>query len=345
MELTELEYFLPSELIAQKPLKERDQARLLVLHKQTGEIEHRIFYEIVEYLNPGDMLIINNTKVIPARIIARKPTGGKIEILLIREKTSDDDSSRWEILTKGEYEGKVFVENFELIIRKNAESKEIIFPHMNNSLAKEFIKKKGVIPLPPYIKRKPDEEDKGEYQTVYAKKEGSIAAPTAGLHFTDRLLEKIKQKGVLVREITLHVGIGTFKIIKEKEVEKHKMEAEYFEISRDILYEIERIKKEGYRIFCVGTTSTRAMEGYASGIFEEQNSDEKTLRGFTNIFIYPGYKFKIVDALVTNFHLPKSTPLALVYSFCESQKVKKAYEEAIKKRYRFFSYGDGMLII
>ncbi len=345
MKITELEYTLPAELVAQEPLKERDQARLLVLHKNNGLIEHRIFREIVDYLNSGDMLIVNNTKVIPARLIGRKPTGGKIEILLIKEKPKENNNSVWEIMTKGSYYGKVFIDETELYIRENAHDKEIIFPNMDSQLVKKFINDKGFMPLPPYIRRKPVHEDREDYQTVYAQQNGSIAAPTAGLHFTERLLQEIVQKGVLLREITLHVGVGTFKMIKDIELEKHKMDSEYFQIKKEIIDEISNIKKIGKRIFAIGTTTTRALEGYASGVFRDLGSDDKTIRGSTDIFIYPGYEFKIVDALVTNFHLPKSTPLALVYAFCDKDKVKKAYDSAIKEKYRFFSYGDAMLII
>lgn len=345
MKITELEYNLPPELIAQEPLKERDQARLLVLYKNTGLIQNRIFFQIVEYLNSGDMLIINNTKVIPARLIGRKASGGKIEILLIKEKPREDNNSVWEVMTKESYQGKIFIDETELYIRNNAYNKEIIFPNMDSQLVKKFTNDKGFMPLPPYIKRKPDREDRDNYQTVYAQQNGSIAAPTAGLHFTERLLQKIVQKGILLREITLHVGVGTFKKIKDIELEEHKMDSEYFEIKREIIDEIHRVKKSGNRVIAVGTTTTRALEGYSSEAYKDLGSDDKTIRGSTDIFIYPGYQFKIVDALVTNFHLPKSTPLALVYAFCDKDKVKKAYEVAIKEKYRFFSYGDAMLII
>ncbi|GAB6184311.1 tRNA preQ1(34) S-adenosylmethionine ribosyltransferase-isomerase QueA [Thermodesulfovibrio hydrogeniphilus] len=345
MKITELDFELPPELIAQEAIKERDKARLLVLYKESGKIEHRIFLDIVDYLTEGDMLIINNTRVIPARLIGKKPTGGKIEILLIHEKDFKDNNTVWEVMTKGSYEGEVYVDDKLLFIRKNSQGKELIFPDMNPEFAKKFINEKGFMPLPPYIKRKPEDKDRQDYQTVYAKKNGSIAAPTAGLHFTEKLLKKIVQKGVLLREITLHVGVGTFKLIKSDDVEKHQMDAEYFEIERKLLDEIEKVKASGKRIFSVGTTTTRALEGYASGKFIDMGSDEFTVRGSTNIFIYPGYVFKIVDALITNFHLPRSTPLALLYAFCSIDKVKKAYKEAIEKKYRFFSYGDAMLIL
>lgn len=345
MKITDLEYTLPAELIAQQPLKERDQARLLVLHKHTGVIEHRKFFEIGEYLNSGDIVIINNTKVIPARLICRKPTGGKIEILLIKEKHTEGNNNVWEIMTKGSYEGKVFIDDVEVFIRKNSNGKEIVFANMDSVSVKKIIFDKGLMPLPPYIKRKPKQEDREDYQTVYAKQNGSIAAPTAGLHFTEKLLKKIVQKGVLLKEITLHVGTGTFKMIKDTNLARHKMDAEHFEIGKGLLYEIDKAKRAGNRVFSVGTTTTRALEGYASGSFMKTVSDNERIVGMTDIFIYPGYEFKIIDALITNFHLPKSTPLALVYAFCDADKVKKAYEEAIKRKYRFFSYGDAMLII
>lgn len=345
MKLTDLDYPLPAELIAQKPLIDRDRARLLVLHKNTGKIEHRLFFEIVDYMTEGDLLILNNTKVIPARLIGKKPTGGKIEILLVKEKKKNDEKTVWEVMTKESYEGKVFVDEYEVLIRKNAEGKEIVFPGLNSEDVKNFIYTRGFMPLPPYIKRKPDETDRVNYQTVFAKINGSIAAPTAGLHFTEKLLEKIIKKGVILREITLHVGAGTFKMIKVEDVEKHKMESEYFEIDMQTIRDIYRTEATGKKIFSVGTTTTRALEGYARGQYKDTGSDEYKIRGYTDIFIYPGYRFKTVTALITNFHLPKSTPLALVYAFCEPEMVKNAYKEAIEKKYRFFSYGDAMLII
>ena len=344
MKITELDYPLPSDLIAQKPIQQRDQSRLLVLHKDSGEIEHKIFSEIVDYFHDGDILIINNTKVIPARLIATKPTGGKIEILLIRQKEASSIYVVWEIIKKGDYEGEVFIDEIIAELR-NSEGWQIVFKNMNAEDVQNLINEKGFMPLPPYIKRKPDQSDKQHYQTVYAKKNGSIAAPTAGLHFTKELLEKIVTKGVKLLEITLHVGFGTFKPIKVENLKEHKMDSEYFEIEKTVIEEIYSTKKKGKRIFSVGTTTTRALEGYASQVYEDMDSDNEKIKGSTDIFIYPGYKFKIIDALITNFHLPKSTPIALVSAFCDIEKVKKAYMEAIEKRYRFFSYGDAMLII
>lgn len=345
MKITDLDYYLPADLIAQEPLPERHKSRLLVLHKHTGKIEHRIFYEIVEYFNEGDMLIINNTRVIPAKLIGKKPSGGQIEILLIKEKKLSSQDSVWEIMTKGKYEGEVYIDKFVAEIRNEGGQKHIVFKNMTAQDVKNLINEKGLMPLPPYIKRKPDQSDRENYQTVYAKINGSIAAPTAGLHFTKELLETIVNKGVKLREITLHVGVGTFKSIKVDKLEEHKMDPEYFEIDKSLIEEIYASKKIGKRIFAVGTTTTRALEGYASGQYEDQGSDNYKIRGYTNIFIYPGFSFKIIDALITNFHLPKSTPLALVYAFCDAQKVRKAYTEAIERGYRFFSYGDAMLII
>lgn len=345
MKITELDYPLPEDLIAQKPLSQRDKARLLVLHKNTGKIEHRLFFEIVEYFQEGDMLIINNTKVIPARLIGKKASGGKIEILLIKQKEASSQGVVWEVMTKGRYEGEIFIDEIKAELRNNCDGRQIIFKNMTPQDVKALINEKGFMPLPPYIKRKPDESDRQHYQTVYAKMNGSIAAPTAGLHFTEELLERIASRGVKLREITLHVGVGTFKPIKVENLEEHKMESEYFEIDRSLIKEIYGVKKDGKKVFSVGTTTTRALEGYASGNYKDMGSDDSKIRGSTDIFIYPGYDFKIVDALVTNFHLPKSTPLALVYAFCDSEKVRRAYREAIEKGYRFFSYGDAMLII
>lgn len=345
MKLTELDYYLPPELIAQEPLTNRDCSRLLVLHRDSGKIEHSLFREIFDYFNEGDLLVINNSKVIPARLFGTKPTGGKIEILLIRELYEGPEGTTWEAMWRGGYEGVLSIDNEKVMLRKDGETRKVIFPRMNKSEAKDFINQKGAMPLPPYIKRKPTEKDRKTYQTVYAKKNGSIAAPTAGLHFTEELLEKIEQKGVTLAEITLHVGVGTFKPIKTKEVEEHYMDSEYFEIEKSVINKIYQTKKRGGRIFAVGTTTTRTLEGFASNRITEINSNGDFIRGYTNIFIYPGYEFKIVDALITNFHLPKSSPLALVYAFAGIEKVKNAYAEAIRKKYRFFSYGDAMLIL
>ncbi|MCS7215560.1 MAG: tRNA preQ1(34) S-adenosylmethionine ribosyltransferase-isomerase QueA [Thermodesulfovibrio sp.] len=345
MKINDLNYTLPKELIAQEPLKERDKSRLLVLHKKTGEIEHKKFYEIVDYINEGDIIVINNTRVIPAKIIAKKPSGGKLEILLIKERDTSSQEVVWEIMTKGKYEGLVFIDDIEVELRNNNGERYIIFKNMKSQEVKALLEKKGVMPLPPYIKRKPNESDKLNYQTVYAKVNGSIAAPTAGLHFTDQLLQNLVNKGVKLREITLHVGIGTFKPIKVERLQNHKMESEYFEINRNLIEEIYLTKKSNKKIFLVGTTTTRALEGFASGRYKDLGSDNQTIRGITDIFIYPGFSFKIADSLITNFHSPMSTPLALVYAFCEMEKVKNAYKEAIEKGYRFFSYGDAMLII
>jgi len=345
MEITKLDYSLPCDLIAQRPLSKRDRARLLVLHRDTGQIEHRLFFEIVEYFNKGDMLVINNTKVIPAKLFGKKASGGKIEVLLIREKKSSPKEVVWEVMTKGSYEGDILIDESIIELRKNCNGRELVFKNMSYEEVRNFIKAKGSMPLPPYIKRQPEQSDKENYQTVYAKFNGSIAAPTAGLHFTEELLERIKDKGVILREITLHVGVGTFKPIKVKNLQEHEMDFEYFEIDKKVLNETYETRKKGKKVFSVGTTTTRALEGYASGQYEDNGSDENKIKGTTNIFIYPGYEFKMINAFITNFHLPKSTPLAMVYAFCDIDKVQKAYTEAIEKQYRFFSYGDAMLII
>lgn len=344
MKITELDYPLPSELIAKQPLSKRDMARLLVLHRKTGNIEHKQFFQIIDYLEPGDLVIINNTKVIPARLIAKKPTGGKLEILLIREKQSSENATVWEVMTRGSYRGELFIDEVSAIIENNSNGRILTFK-MNSQQVRELIDKKGFMPLPPYIKRKPVESDRVNYQTVFAKYNGSIAAPTAGLHFTRELLNKIEDKGVLIKELTLHVGVGTFKPLKVNNVQEHKMDPEYFEIPRQLIEEINNTKKKGKKVVATGTTTTRAIEGYASEQYTDMGSNKEIIRGSTDIFIYPGYKFKIVDALITNFHLPRSTPLALVCAFAGIDMIKKAYKEAIEQKYRFFSYGDAMLIL
>ncbi len=339
MRVTDFDFYLPEELIARRPLRKRDNSRLLVLHRN-GLIEHRKFCELPEYLNPGDMLLINNTKVFPARLKGYKKTGETLDILLVREK----GDNVWEILSKGRFTGTIRIsEELEAEIYDGSIAKFMCSGNLMDNLWKY-----GSMPLPPYIKRFPDETDKETYQTVYAKKEGSIAAPTAGLHFTEELLTELSSRGVILKELTLHVGVGTFKPIRTKYVEQHIMEAEFFEIEKSLISEIEKVKRSGKRVFSVGTTTTRAIEGYMSGMYTATNNnkqDSEILRGFTDIFIYPGYKFKAINSLITNFHLPKSTPLMLVTALCGWKDLKKSYEEAIALKYRFFSYGDAMLIL
>ncbi|MGQ9570537.1 MAG: tRNA preQ1(34) S-adenosylmethionine ribosyltransferase-isomerase QueA [Thermodesulfovibrionales bacterium] len=340
MRVTDFDFYLPDELIAKRPLIKRDNSRLLVLHRD-GLIEHRKFFELPEYLSPGDMLLINNTKVFPARLKGYMRTGGTLDILLVREK----GDNVWEILSKGRFTGIIKIsEELEAEIYDGITAK---FMCSGNLMDKVW--KYGSMPLPPYIKRFPDEADKETYQTVYAKKEGSIAAPTAGLHFTVELLSELSSKGILVKELTLHVGVGTFKPVRTVDFEQHIMEAEFFEIEKSLIAEIEKVKNSGKRVFSLGTTTTRAIEGYMSGMYNTNNENKKQnseiLHGFTDIFIYPGYKFKAINSLITNFHLPKSTPLMLVTALCGWEKLKKSYEEAIALKYRFFSYGDAMLIL
>lgn len=326
MRLNEFDFELSHALIAQRPPEKRGLSRLLVL-KKDGQILHRNFSDIGEFLFPGDMLIINNTKVLPVRLEARKPTGGKIEILLV-EPLGDN---LWRLLRKGNYKGIVTVsEDLRIELLDKNRGRLIFHGDLN-----EILLKTGKMPLPPYIKREPVPEDKEWYQTVYAEVPGSIAAPTAGLHFTKELLESLELKGILIRKLTLHVGPGTFNLITTEDVRDHRMEEEVFEIPSALIDEIKEIKKSGGRVIATGTTTTRALEGYASGKYREIHHDG-TLRGITDIFIYPGYEFKLVDGLITNFHLPRSTPLLLASAFAGVENLKRAYREAIAMGYRFF---------
>ncbi|MBI5187763.1 MAG: tRNA preQ1(34) S-adenosylmethionine ribosyltransferase-isomerase QueA [Nitrospirae bacterium] len=336
MKVPDFDFYLPENLIAKRPLKERDNSRLLVLHRD-GKIEHRRFSDLPSYLDAGDMLLVNNTKVFPARLIGFKPSGGRLELLLVREK----ESGIWEVLTKGWFTGTLKISE-EL----SAELYDEKIAHLKYSGDfMDIVWKYGSMPLPPYIKRQPDESDKERYQTVYAKKQGSIAAPTAGLHFTDRLLKEITSRGIMVRELTLHVGTGTFRPIKADNIEKHYMDPEYFEVDINLISEIEKVKNSGKRLITVGTTTTRAIEGYVSGQFQSSSEDLSLIKGYTDIFIYPSYEFKAVDSLITNFHLPRSTPLMLTSALCGYKKLMESYTSAIARGYRFFSYGDAMLIL
>ncbi|MDP2168410.1 MAG: tRNA preQ1(34) S-adenosylmethionine ribosyltransferase-isomerase QueA [Thermodesulfovibrionales bacterium] len=336
----DFDFHLPQSLIASRPAKERDSSRLLVLLKD-GSSEHRLFKDIVEYLSRGDMLLLNRTKVMPVRLQAFKPTGGRLDILLVKG-VSD---SRWEILCSKKYTGRIKIPNpsgdsayLEAEIEKGG---YLVFPGPREELFMAC-----GMPLPPYIKRLPDREDMERYQTVYAEVEGSIAAPTAGLHFTDGLLDAIRDRGVLIRHLTLHVGKGTFIPIKAESLEGHRMEEEYFEIPPALLREIEETKLRGGRLISVGTTTTRAIEALASGRYaaKEGAAADGLIKGATDIFIYPGYGFRAADCLLTNFHLPRSTPLMLASAFAGRENLLKAYREAIRMGYRFFSYGDAMLI-
>lgn len=355
MKLSDFDYYLPKNQIAQYPLHERDAARLLVLHRKSNKVEHRIFRDLLEYLHPGDILVLNNTKVLPVRLYgsrrsaeAKKPSalgGGEVEILLIKELYIN----HYEALVRGQEEGMVTLKNgiSARIFRYNG----VAHVSFDCDDIKKYLYNIGVMPLPPYIKRKVEESDVEAYQTVYAEKEGAIAAPTAGLHFTKELLNKIKGKGVKVQTLTLHVGYGTFKPVLTPAIEQHQMDEEFYEIPETVAEAVNNAKAEGRRIIAVGTTVTRALESVCeiNGKWEIGNRENVSIikagSGRASLFIYPGYKFKIIDALITNFHLPKSTPLMLTSAFTGLEVLKKAYCEAIGKRYRFFSYGDAMFII
>lgn len=335
-------YFdLPEELIAQDPLTDRSKSRLMVLNRKTGEIEHKIFEDIIDYLNPGDCLVVNNTKVIPARLFGvREDTGAAIELLLLK-RLSDNT---WETLVKPGKKARVgAVINFgegklkgEIIDVQEDGNRKIRFDF--DGIFEEILDELGQMPLPPYITHKL--EDKNRYQTVYAKYDGSAAAPTAGLHFTNELLDKIKAKGVNIATVTLHVGLGTFRPVKVEDLTDHHMHSEYYFIEEEQAKLISETKKNGGRIIGVGTTSCRTLETVA----RDHDGEIVPCSGWTDIFIYPGFEFKALDALITNFHLPESTLIMLISAFSEREKVMAAYEEAIKERYRFFSFGDAMFI-
>ena len=336
MRVDEFDFHLPKELIAQKPAEPRDSARLMVLDRKTGKIEHRIFRDVAKYLNEGDLLVLNDTKVIPARLLGRKTTGAKVEVFLL-EKVKD---GLWRCLVKPGRKLKLGSE----VVFKNGLIGRIIDRFEDGTRLVEFSKKgdfeifsAGEIPLPPYIEN--PNVDPEKYQTVYAKEEGAVAAPTAGLHFTEELLKKIEDKGVKIAYVTLHVGLGTFRPVKVENVEDHKMEEEFFRVPRETVRLIKETKKSGKRIIAVGTTVVRTLETIAR--FPEK--DEYS--GKTDLFIYPPFDFKMVDSLITNFHLPRSTLLMLVSAFAGLDLIKKAYRIAVEERYRFFSFGDAMLIL
>lgn len=340
MKTSDFDYELPEELIAQHPAVQRDHSRLLVMDKYTGAVEHRVFRDIVNYLHAGDVLVLNNTKVIPARIFGVKEGGtAKIEVLLL--KRDDDLPNTWEVLVHPGKRAKVgTVIDFgegrlkgEVIANTSA-GRKVTF-HFDG-IFEEILEELGTMPLPPYIHEQL--EDQNRYQTVYAKVDGSAAAPTAGLHFTTELLETLRQNGIEIEEVLLHVGLGTFKPVSEEDIEDHEMHSEYYEISQETADRINKAKAEGRRIISVGTTSTRALESAAKDGRLQAGS------GWTNIFIYPGYKWQIIDGLITNFHLPKSTLMMLVSALSMREHILAAYKEAVAQRYRFFSFGDAMFI-
>ncbi len=348
MHITEFDYHLPEELIAQKPSDKRDMSRLMVLHRSSGKIEHRHFCDIIEYLREGDCLVLNNSKVIPARLFGvKKETGAKIEFLLI--KSLPDGC--WETLVrpgKRVKEGDIisFSEDkrFEAKVEGYGSEGTRIVRFDYEGIFFERLEELGKMPLPPYIRRESTDVDRERYQTVYSRIDGSVAAPTAGLHFTEELLEQIKQKGVKLAYVTLHVGIGTFRPVSCDIIEEHKMHFEEYEISSESAQIINDTKKKGGRVICVGTTSCRTIESAAMPCEDGNGFEVKAGAGGTDIFIYPGYEFKILDSLITNFHLPKSTLLMLISALYNKEDILKAYEIAIKEKYRFFSYGDAMFI-
>ena len=379
MDVKDFYYDLPEELIAQDPLEKRDESRLMVIHRDSGEIEHRRFHDIIEYLNAGDCLVINDTKVIPARLLGEKEeTGAAIEVLLLKdasdykvkniadgEAENQKNTRIWECLVKP---GKKMKPGARVCFGKDERTGEAllkaevldtvdegnrIIRFEFDGIWEEVLDKLGEMPLPPYITHKL--QDKNRYQTVYAKHEGSAAAPTAGLHFTEELLEAIEKKGIKIARLTLHVGLGTFRPVKVDKIEEHHMHTEYYELGEEAADIINETRKNGGRIISVGTTSTRTLEtvGSMQGISMqtadraagEEIKDIKPASGWTDIFIYPGYDFKIVNSLITNFHLPESTLIMLVSAFYDREHVMDAYKTAVDERYRFFSFGDSMILI
>ncbi len=332
-------YDLPEEQIAQTPAEPRDSSRLLVYDRRTDKTEHRIFRDVADYLKAGDVLVVNNTKVLPARIYAHTENGGAVEVLLLKRLEKD----RWEVLVKPGRKcvrGRTLYvsEELSLTVEDITDSGERIVRFNYDGIFEDILNRVGNMPLPPYIKKKL--EDKSRYQTVYAQKDGSAAAPTAGLHFTPALLDGLREKGVEIAEVLLHVGLGTFRPVKEEIITEHKMHSEYYEIGEEAAETINRAKREGRRIIAVGTTSVRTLESAA-----DESGYVKACSGNTEIFIYPPYKFKCVDALITNFHLPESTLIMLVAALTGREKVLSLYETAVREGYRFFSFGDAMLVL
>lgn len=342
LQLSDFYYDLPKELIAQTPLADRSSSKLMVLNRKNNTIEHKTFKNITDYIEKGDCLVLNNTRVLPARLYGiKKGTGAHIEFLLLKRLTD----TRWEVMVKPGKRAKIGAEIVfgdsilsATIVEEDIESGLKTAEFHFDGIFEEILDKLGEMPLPPYITEKL--EDKERYQTVYSKNAGSAAAPTAGLHFTDELLDELKAKGVKIAFLTLHVGLGTFRPVKVNDITTHKMHSEFFQIDQEACDAINETKKAGKKIICVGTTSTRTLESVA-----DDNGFMSAKSGWTDIFIYPGYKFKIVDKLITNFHLPESTLLMLVSAIYDREHILKAYSEAVKNSYRFFSFGDAMLIV
>ncbi len=341
MKVSDFNYDLPQELIAQTPIQKRDESRLMVLNRNNKTIEHKIFKDIIEYLKPGDVLVRNNTKVIPARIYGKKETGANVEFLLLNNIEGDI----WESIVRPGNKLHVGTKvifgdgmlKAEILDVMPGGTRKVKFEY--DGIFNEILDKIGLMPLPPYIHEELKEKDR--YQTVYAKYRGSAAAPTAGLHFTDELLKKLEDKGIIIANVTLHVGIGTFRPVKEETVEAHEMHSEHFYIKQEDADKINKAKEEGRRVIAIGTTSCRVLESIA----DEETGKVRKMEDDTKIFIYPGYKFKCIDGLITNFHLPESTLLMLVSALADRDFIMKAYKEAVKEKYRFFSFGDAMLIL
>ena len=339
MKLSDFMYELPEERIAQTPVEPRDHSRLLVVHRDTGEIEHRHFYDVIDYLIPGDCLVINETKVIPARLYGERPTGGACEVLLLKQV----GPKRWETLVRP---GKKLKPGAEVIfgggrlrgrVLESTDAGGRIVEFECEGTFEAALDALGEMPLPPYIHEKLQDRDR--YQTVYAKQDGSAAAPTAGLHFTPELLARIREKGIDVVPVLLHVGLGTFRPVKAENIEDHEMHTEYFEVTEDAAERINAARARGGRVVAVGTTSVRTLESAAA------DGRVRAMRGDTNIFIRPGYRFQMVDALITNFHLPGSTLVMLVSAFYDRERILDAYRLAVRENYRFFSFGDAMMIV
>lgn len=339
MKLSDFMYDLPEERIAQTPVEPRDHSRLMVIHRDTDEIEHRHFYDVIDYLNPGDVLVVNDTRVIPARLYGERPTGGACEVLLLKQLAP----KRWETLVKP---GKKLKPGAEIVFGDGRLCGRVLETTDVGGRIVEFecegtfeaaLDALGEMPLPPYIHEQL--EDRERYQTVYARHEGSAAAPTAGLHFTPELLDRIREKGIDVVPVLLHVGLGTFRPVKVENIEEHQMHSEHFEVTEDAARRVNAARERGGRVIAVGTTSVRTLESAA------ENGKLVAKRGETSIFIRPGYRYQMVDALITNFHLPGSTLMMLVSALYDREKILSAYETAVKENYRFFSFGDAMLIL
>jgi len=350
MDIREFDYDLPPDLIAQHPEKKRDCSRLMVLNREHRSIEHRYFFEIADYFNPGDVLVLNDTRVIPARLVGKKQSGGRVEVFLLTpQENGEADESTWQCLVKCSKKPKPRTKIFfdktlsSEILEETGEGYKVTFNY--SGIFEEVLDRIGITPLPPYIKRENgsslgERRDRERYQTVFARSKGAVAAPTAGLHFTSELLDRIKTKGADVLFITLHVGWGTFQPVREERIEEHRMHSECFTLSSSTAKVINDARKRKAWIVGTGSTTTRTLEYAANG-----SGTIRSGKGYTDLFIYPGYTFKVIDSLITNFHLPRSTLLMLVSAFADREFILEAYREAIDKGYRFYSYGDGMLII